>query len=100
MCVFEHPACPFVIHADPDPEEAKAGYLRALTGFIEHRMKGMVELDVDRVTPGRGGYRPRAGRSKKSTKGKMKRISLPDDVATWLKEDPSRIEKVRALMAN
>jgi hypothetical protein len=30
----------------------------------------------------------------------MKEISLPDDVATWLKEDPAHIEKVRALMAN
>jgi hypothetical protein len=100
MYVFEHPAYPFVMHADPDREEAKAGYMRALTGFIEDRIKGRVAPDVDRVTSGRAGARPGARRAKRSIKRKTQRINLPDDVATCLTEDPSRIEKVRALMAH
>ena len=100
MYVFEHEAYPMVMHADPDPDEVVKGYKRALQRFIRYRMQGRVAESVERITSGRGGYRPGADRPKGSAKGKTRRISLPDDVATWLKEDPARIEKVRALMAN
>jgi hypothetical protein len=98
MYVFEHDAYPTLMHADQDPDEVVKGYKRALHRFIGYRMRGRVAESVERITSGRGGYRPGAGRPKGSTKGRTKRISLPDDVATWLKEDPAHIEKVRAMM--
>jgi hypothetical protein len=98
MYVFEHRAYPMVMHADPDPDEVVKGYQRALQRFIRYRMQGRIAESVERITTGRGGSRPGAGRSKTSIKAKTKRISLPDDVATWLQADPARIEKVRALM--
>lgn len=98
MYVFEHPAYPFVMHADPDEAEAKAGYLRAITGFIEDRLAGMVAPDVDRVTSGRGGVRPGAGRPRKDVATIA--IRLPEDVARWLKADPeNHIAAIRRIMA-
>ncbi|MEW6667635.1 MAG: hypothetical protein AB1512_20700 [Thermodesulfobacteriota bacterium] len=98
MYVFEHETYPTLMHADSDPDEVVKGYERALRRFIQYRMRGQVAESVERITSGRGGYRPGAGRPKGSTKGKTRRISLPEDVAAWLKEDPAHIEKLRAMM--
>jgi len=99
MYVFEHEAYPMVCYADPDPEVVIGRYKQVLKDFIEHRLAGNVAESVDRITAGRDGHGHGAGRPKGSAKGKTRRISLPEDVATWLKEDPDRIEKVRTLMA-
>jgi hypothetical protein len=100
LYVFEHPAYPVVDYAAKTPQEVIEKYKRVLRSFIEDRLAGNVAESVDRMTPGRGGHRPGARPPKRSTKRKTRRINLPDDVATWLTEDPSRIEQVRALMAN
>lgn len=100
LYVFEHPAYPVVDYAAKTPQEVIEKYKRVLRSFIEDRLAGNVAESVERITTGRGGYRPGAGRSKGSAKDKTRRISLPDDVATWLKENPAHIEKVRALMAD
>ena len=55
MFVFEHVAYPWVIHADPVRQEAQAGYLRALTGFMAERLNGTVADSQNRSTPGRAG---------------------------------------------
>jgi hypothetical protein len=100
MYVFEHEAYPVVCYANPEPEVVIKRYKQVLKDFIKDRLAGNVAESVERITPGRGGSRLGASRAKGSTKNKTKRITLPNDVATWLTEDPSRIEKVRALMAH
>jgi len=97
MYVFEHDSYPRVMHADPDIEETKAGYLRAITGFIEDRLNGMISESAERVTKGRGGHRPGSGRPKGTKKPKTKRVTLPLEVADWLEED-DHLSQVKQLM--
>ena len=97
MYVFEHEAYPAVMHADPDREKAAEGYLRALQGFIQERLEGNIAPFMDRITSGRGGARPGAGRPKGSVKGKTKMVRLPEDIAIWIKQG-QHLEQVRALM--
>jgi hypothetical protein len=94
MYVFEHSLYPRVMHADPDKEETRKGYLRALTGFIEDRLSGNLAEMADKVTSGRGGRRPGAGRPRK---GRTVRKYLPVDVAQWL-DNEENLEQVRKLM--
>lgn len=98
MFVFEHDLYPFVMHADPDKQKTIDGYCRALKGFIEERLAGNVAETVERITSGRGGYRPGAGRKPGSTKEPTKMVRLPIGIADWLKDDPAHIEQVRRLM--
>jgi hypothetical protein len=97
MYVFEHPAYPMVMHADPDPEETRKGYLRALSGFVEERLQGTVAEDVERITSGRGGSRPGAGRPVGTKKAAKVRMMVPVDIAAWLQE-PQHVDQVRRLM--
>jgi len=98
MFVFEHPLYPRVMHADPDIEETIQGYLRALHGFIEDRLHGHLSDTAERVTSGRGGKRPGAGRPKKPVSTVA--IRLPNDIANWLKADPRHMAQVRKIMGN
>jgi hypothetical protein len=100
MFVFEHPAYPRVMHADPDKQEAVNGYVRALRTFIEYRMAGKVTDAVERSTRGRGGMRPGAGRPKGTVKNPTLLIRLPVDVATWLKADPANLDTVRRIIGD
>jgi hypothetical protein len=94
MFIFEHPAYPRVSHADADQGKAKAGYLRALEGFIEDRLAGNLAEEAERVTSGRGGARPGAGRPRKP---KTLQRRLDADMAEWL-DEPANREKVWKLM--
>jgi hypothetical protein len=98
LYVFEHPAYPMVMHGDADCEEARAGYLRALKGFIEERLAGNVAESVERITLGRGGARPGAGRPRKDIPTVA--IRIPEDIANWLKADPEKhIAAIRRIIA-
>lgn len=94
MFLFEHPAYPMVMHADPDKDAARAGYLRALKRFIRHRLNGALDPGTERVTSGRGGAREGSGRPRKDP---TKTVRLPLDMATWL-QDRQHQEQVRRLM--
>jgi predicted RNase H-like HicB family nuclease len=84
--IVQSPLCPDVIGAGDTEPEAWQIFEEILEDYLADHKAG-------RVAKGRG-------RPKESTKRKTRQISLPDDVATWLMEDPARIEKVRALIAN
>lgn len=62
LYVFEHAAYPMVMHGDRTVEATLAGYHRALRHFVEARLAGEVAPSVERITSGRGGVRPGAGR--------------------------------------
>jgi hypothetical protein len=84
--IVQSSLCPDVIGAGDTEPEAWQVFEEILEDYLADHKAG-------RVAKGRG-------RPKGATKRRTRQISLPDDVATWLTEDPSRIEKVRALMAN
>jgi hypothetical protein len=95
MFMFEHPAYPWVMHADPNPEATKAGYIRALTGWIQDRLANNVADFAETTTTGRGGLRQGAGRPK--LKVPTRTIRLPEPIVNWLKYPENR-QKVERLM--
>lgn len=100
LYVFEHPAYPMVMHADTDPQKTRTGYLRALKGFIEDRMAGQVAEVTERITSGRGGARPGAGRKVGSGKKEpTTTVRVPYDIADWIK-DKSHQKLIRTVMMN
>lgn len=98
MYVFEHQAYPRVLYADPDKVKTRDGYLRALKGFIEERLSGNLSEEAERITPGRGGLRAGAGRPIGSKKPPTERITLPKELADWLKENPTHQEQAKELL--
>jgi hypothetical protein len=94
--VFEHPLYPESYGGD-SPEEVIAGYPLYLGKLIEARIDGSLAPETELTIKGRGGYRAGAGRKTGSTKAPTKLVRLPEDVAHWLKEDPSHVEDVRRL---
>lgn len=97
--VFEHPAYPVRYAGDTEQEVIK-NYPLYLSDFIEERLKGNLAPFVERLTSGRGGKRPNAGRPKGKSKEETKMVRLPIRIADWIKESPEHLEAVRNLMAN
>lgn len=93
---FSHPLYPSIEAPGDTPEECISTYQRLLAKFLEERLKGNLAPHVERMTSGRGGRRPGAGRPRGIP---TLTVRLPADVAEWLKADPGRIEQVRRLMA-
>jgi len=98
--IFEHDAYPAVTYAGETVEETQDGYSHALTEFVKLRLAQKIDPIVDRMTSGRGGLRPGAGR--KAIAGKrdktVKIQSEIKDVVDWLTADPHRADQVRKLM--
>jgi hypothetical protein len=54
--------------------------------FITHRLDGKLNPLTESEAKGHGGYRPGAGRPQGTTKEPTERLSLPLDIAEWIKE--------------
>ena len=93
--VFKHPTYPVVDYVGDTPEETIEGYKRILKEWIQERINQNIPDFVEKMTSGRGGARPGAGRPKKE---ETTQIRIPTDIATWLRADPSRYHKIRELM--
>ncbi|RJQ48794.1 MAG: hypothetical protein C4530_24170 [Desulfobacteraceae bacterium] len=98
MFYFEHDNYPAVIYGAKTTEETVKGYKRVLREWIEDRLAGNVAPGVERITSGRGGYRPGAGRPKKEPTEAVRVQKNILDVVNWLREDPKRADRVRKLM--
>jgi hypothetical protein len=96
--VFSHTAYPTVDYMGDTPEDTITGYTRILEAFLCERLNGTVAGFVDQLTVGRGGKRVGAGRPIGSVKTPSLRISVPTDIANWLKGQPDHWEQVRKLM--
>jgi hypothetical protein len=57
-----------------------------------------IEDEIAKKTKGHGGLRLGAGRPKGSVKETKGRISLPNDLISWFKNDPEAIELARKTM--
>ncbi len=95
--VFEHELYPESYGGDTKQEVIKRHPLY-IRGFIEHRLKGTLAPWVEKMTKGRGGKRPGAGRPVGTKKTDTQVIRLPSDIAMWLKADPLHLEQVRTLL--
>ncbi len=96
--IFKHPAYPDVEYAGESEEEVIENYPLYLRDFIKHRLNANIDPLIEKKTKGRGGLRKGAGRPRGTTKEPTERISLPKDIAQWIK-NPDAISKVRALIA-
>jgi hypothetical protein len=79
-------------------EEVIEKYPKYLEVFIEHRMKGKLDIINEKKTKGKGGKRPGSGRPIGSVKEPKKRIYVPLDIADWLEHYPNACHDVRKLM--
>jgi hypothetical protein len=96
--IFKHSAYPDVEYAGESEKEVIRNFPLYLRDFIKHRLDANIDPLVEKKTKGRGGKRGGAGRPKGTKKEPTERISLPKDVAQWIKQ-PESITKVRALIA-
>ena len=97
--VFEHPLYPDSCSGATRGEVIRR-YPLYLRQFIEQRLAGNLSPRVEATTRGRGGKRPGAGRPNGSSSAKTRTVRLPEDIALWLKSDPSRLSAVRRLMVD
>ena len=95
--IFSSPLYPSVEYGGETKAEVIKNYELYLKDFIIERLKSNIEPQVEKATRGRGGYRTGAGRPKGTTKEPTARLSLPRDIAEWLK-DKSHLTQVRNLM--
>ena len=81
--IYSNPLYPVECEGKSAAEVVKKypGYLEV---FIEHRMKGKLDPLNEKETIGKGGARPRVGKSKGGIKEPMKQIRVPLDIATWI----------------
>lgn len=78
-------------------EEVIEKYPKYLQIFIEHRMKGKIDLVSEKKTKGKGGARPGSGRPIGSKKEPTIQIRVPKDIAVWLKY-PGVVESIRQMI--
>ncbi len=95
--IFSSLLYPSVEYGGETKEEVIKNYALYLKDFIIERLKSNIEPQVEKTTKGRGGYKVGAGRPKGTTKEPTTRLSLPRDIAEWLK-DKSHLTQVRNLM--
>ena len=96
--IFKHRAYPDVEYAGESEKDVIKNYPLYLRDFIRHRLDANIDPAIEKKTKGRGGIREGAGRPKGTKKTPTERISLPKDIAQWIKH-PESIMKVRALIA-
>lgn len=96
--IFKHSAYPDVEYAGESEKDVIKNYPFYLRDFIKHRLNANIDPAIEKKTKGRGGMREGAGRPKGTKKAPTERISLPTDIAQWIKQ-PESITKVRALIA-
>jgi hypothetical protein len=94
--IFEHPLYPVGYSAD-SPDEVIENYPLHLKEFLKERLKNNLDPVVEKVTKGKGGLRPGAGRPIGSKGAPTKQIRLPADIADWLKQ-PGMINHIRELL--
>lgn len=95
--IFSHSAYP-VEYAGKSKQEVVENYPLYIREFIKERLKNNLSLLTERETKGKGGKRDGAGRPVGSKKEHKMRVSVPDDVAIWLKKYPEAIPQVRQLI--
>jgi hypothetical protein len=92
--IFSHPSYP-VEYGGETPEEVTENFPKYLAEFIKHRLNDNLNPLTEVRTGGHGGKRIGASRPKGSSKEAKTRISLPEDLANWFKENPAAIDVVR-----
>lgn len=95
--IFKHSAYPDVEYAGESKADVIKNYPLYLRDFIKHRLNANIDPSVEKKTKGRGGIRKGAGRPKGTKKEPTERVSLPKDIAQWIKH-PESITIVRALI--
>lgn len=95
--IFKHPNYPVECGGNT-PKEVIKNYPKYLSEFIKHRLNDNLNPLTENKTKGHGGKREGAGRPKGSSKEASIRISLPEDLVNWFKENPSAISLVRRTM--
>lgn len=93
--VFSHPAYPVEYSGDTEEEVVK-NFPLYLKDFIKERLNDNLSDLTEIKTTGRGGKRVGAGRPAGSKKEPTKRVTLPSDIADWIK-NPEVISHLRAL---
>lgn len=95
--IFSHPNYP-VEYGGESSAEVIENYPKYLSEFIKHRLDNKLNPLTEKKTKGHGGKREGAGRPKGSLKKPSQRVTLPSDLASWLKNNPDAIELVRQTM--
>ncbi len=88
--IFSHRLYP-VEYGGKSSEEVLKNYPKYLREFIKHRLDDRLAPVVQKMTKGRGGKRPRAGRPKGTKKAATMTVRLKKQVADWAKENESEI---------
>lgn len=94
--LFFHELYP-VEYAGDTKDEVIHNYPLYLKEFIKHRLQDRLSPLMEKKTKGHGGVRVGAGRPKGSIKEEHVRISLPKEIAVWLKT-PGTINHVREML--
>ena len=95
--IFKHPAYPDVEYAGDSEKEVIRNYPKYLREFIKHRLDKNISDLAEKKTKGRGGRREGAGRPKGTIKEPKERVSLPKDIAKWIRR-PESIPQLRQLI--
>jgi hypothetical protein len=95
--IFYHSNYP-VEYGGESIEEVIQNYPKYLYEFIKHRLENRLNPLTEKKTKGHGGRRKGAGRPEGSTKETKQRISLPEDLAYWFKNNPQAIDLARKVM--
>jgi hypothetical protein len=95
---LRHSLYPNIYVSDHTPEAAIERFKGHLCVFIEYRLKGKIDVTTEAETKGvagkRGGRREGAGR--KPSGGRGVRVSLPPELAAWIKLE-GNLEKVKRM---
>lgn len=95
--IFSHHNYP-VEYGGASTKEVIQNYPKYLQEFIKHRLDDRLNPLTEKKTKGHGGKRIGAGRPKGSIKEVKVRISLPIDLVSWFKHNPTAIDLVRKTM--
>lgn len=95
--IFKHRDYP-VEYGGKTAKEVIQNYPKYLAEFIKQRLNDNLSPLTEKKTKGHGGKRAGAGRPKGTEKEPTLRISLPDDLVRWFKQNPTAIEIVRKTM--
>jgi hypothetical protein len=94
--IFSHPNYP-VEYGGESPDEVIENYPKYLREFIKQRLSDNLNPLTEKKTKGHGGKREGAGRPTGTASEKKIRISIPEDIATWIIKNHN-IDHVRKLM--
>lgn len=94
--IFSHELYP-VEYAGDTEKEVIQNYPLYLKEFIKHRLQDRLSPLMEKKTKGHGGVRENVGRPKGSKKEEHVRMSLPKEIAAWLKT-PGTLTHVREML--